>query len=254
MSQIEQPQGRNKHEYASVKEVERKYLMASEDDARRLEEKIKQLFPGTHLIGEYTEVSYFYPKLPKRDAQKPLRLALRFRYDGYKVLNEVDKIPDDALVTIRFRSRLSPVEKKYVLTIKASTDPLHDAERVEIETEDISEKLVDFFTENNIKPESVWRSNRRLYQVDNDTRIDVQNVTGYGWTAEIESSDLGKVQEVAGKLGILPLSPELLGEMYNKYKENWESYYNSEEGGHFTENDWTEIEDRARESAIRNSI
>jgi len=39
----------NIKERVPAMEVERKYLMASEDDAKRLEEKVKQLFPDTHL-------------------------------------------------------------------------------------------------------------------------------------------------------------------------------------------------------------
>lgn len=141
---MEQPSRTSNHEKSPSMEVEKKYLMASESDTKKLEEKIKQLFPDTRLIGEYAEVSYFYPKTLKRDAQKPLQLALRSRYDGYKVLNEIGKIPDDALVVMRFRSRVNSTDKKFVLTIKASADPLHDTERIEIETEDVSEKLVVF--------------------------------------------------------------------------------------------------------------
>ena len=236
-------------------EVERKYLMASEDDAKRLEEKVKQLFPDTHLLGEYVEVSYFYPKMLKGDAQKPLWLALRYRYDGAHILAELRKIPDDAFIVMRLRHRENSTEKKFVLTIKASANPLHDVERIEIETEDVSVKLVDFFRENHIEPESVWQSSRRLYQLDESTKIDVQNVTGYGWTAEIESPDLSQVDEIAGKLGLRPLSQTSLNAMYKQYGKDWQKYYAGEgDDRHFSEGDWKEIESTSGENRIINKL
>lgn len=246
----------NIHEKGPNIEVERKYLLASESDAMKLEERITKLFPEAHLIGKYSEQSYFYPKMTKKEAWKPLWLALRNRFDGYKMLNKIRQIPDDALVIMRFRSRKSPVEKKYVLTFKASEDPLHGIERIEEETEDVSEKLVEFLSENNIEPETVWNSDRHLYQINEKTKIDVQNVTGYGWTAEIESDDIQTVQEIATKLGGLqPPSQELLGVMYAQYKAHWREYCGTEgKIRHFSETDWEEIESASKEELVKNHI
>jgi len=247
----------NKTEHEPNVEVERKYLLASAEDASKLEQKIKQIFPDSHFVSGYSETSYYFPKITKDKARQLLTLVVRYRKDeGPDLLAKLEKIPEGMPITVRLRRRKNFNEgKSFILAFKASTNPLHDTERIEIESSDISENYLEGFAANGVEPESIWHSNRRVYGVGENTKIDVQNVTGYGYTAEIESNSIDQVNEVAGKLGIHPLSKVLLDAMYKKYVEHWEEYYNSQDNGrHFSEDDWKEIESTSKESLVKNRI
>lgn len=252
---MEQPSKTNRGERGPGLEVERKYLLASEGDARRLEEKIKQVFPEASLIGGYSETSYYFPKIDKNKTKKLISMIFSKQEEAADLLAKIEKIPDDLPVAVRFRRRKNLEDKSFILTIKAGSDPLHDIERIEIETSDISENFLEGFAANGIEPESIWHSNRREYKIDDNTKVDVQDVSGYGWTAEVESSDLNKVQEVSHRLGLEPLTPTILGKMYNRYKENWKDYYEGEgEARHFNSEDWAQIESASKEKATRNEV
>ena len=159
-------------------------------------------------------------------------------------------------ITVRLRRRKNFNEgKSFILTFKAGTNPLHDTERIEIESSDISENYLEGFAGNGVEPESIWHSNRRVYGVGENTKIDVQNVTGYGYTAEIESTDIAQVNEIASKLGLQPLDKGSLDAMYAQYGKHWRKYYDGEAGKrHFSEDDWKEIEAVSQKSLVKNRI
>ncbi len=223
---------------------------------RRLEEKIKELFPGTHLVVACSETSYYFPKVTKEKAKQLLGMVVRHRpEEGLDLLATLDKIPEGIPIIMRLRRRKNFEDKEFILSFKASANPLHDVERTEIETSDIDENCLEGFAGNGVSPESVWDSRRRVYEIDGKTFIDVEDVTGYGWKAEIESDSVEKVREVAGKLGLQPISPRLLDAMYNQYKKSWETYYAGEgENRHFREDDWREIESVSGAKVIKNRI
>jgi hypothetical protein len=237
-------------------EVERKYLLNSESDAGKLEERVKQ-FPGSHLVGAWSETSYYFPIITKEKAQQLLALVMRYRGDGgIDVLAKLDSVPEDTPIQMRLRERKNPISGgSFLLTFKASANPLHDVERIEIDTDDISQRYLEGFSANGVDPKSIWHSMRREYAIDEHTKIDVQNVTGYGWTAEVESNDLSRVDEIATALGIQPLSKVSLDAMYKQYGKEWQKYYTGEgEGRHFSPDDWKEIESVSGEGVTRNSI
>jgi len=253
---MEKPTKTNSHEGEPNMEVEQKYLIASEVDTKKLEAKITELFPDARLIGAWSETSYYLPRVTKEKARELLVLVLRSRKtESDNLLSELDRVPDGTPIQMRFRHRKNREDSSFLLTLKASDNPLHDIERIEIDTSDISDAYIEGFAANGIEPESIWHSIRREYAVDENTKIDVQNVTGYGWTAEIESSDINTVQAVAAQLGLKPLTHELLDEMYTQYKEHWREYYGAEgNAGHFSETDWSDIEDKAKQKRIENSF
>lgn len=247
----------NIHERAPKIEVERKYLLAREADAVRLEEKIAQLFTNSRLFGAWSETSYYFPQITKEKARQLLTLVMRSRpEEGTDLLEKFDKIPEGTPIQMRLRLRKNPnLNGEFVLTFKAGANPLHDIERIEIETSDISRNYIEGFAANGVEPSSIWHSNRRVYTVDENTKIDVQNVTGYGWTAEIESNNLGQINQIADKLGLQPLTKASLDAMYVQYGKNWQKYYTGEgQNRHFSESDWSEIKASSKESVIRNQI
>lgn len=236
-------------------EIEQKYLLASGQDLKALEAKIKRLFSGVRFVGGYSETSYYFAKINKEKARWLCNLVLSTREELPQTIAQIDRIPDGMPIALRLRKRKNREDKTFILTFKASEDPLHDVERIEIETNSISENFLEGFAANGLEPESIWHSVRREYQIDDNTKIDVQDVTGYGWTAEIESSDLNRVKEVADKLGLLPVGQSVLGEMYRRYTDRWMDYYSAEgDKRHFSDNDWAEIEAKTKESLTRNRI
>lgn len=246
----------SKKEQVPAIEIERKYLLALEDDLKNLEKKLRRVFPGVRFVEGFSEISYYFPRMDKVRAKVLLGIVMKYREEeGPALLERLNKIPESTPIAIRLRRRKNQDNKTFILSFKASANPLHDPERIEIETSDTSENYLEGFEANGIKPESIWHSNRRIYAMDDGTKIDVQDVTGYGYTAEIESSDLKKVESVAQKLGLEPVSSKLLDAMYKKYKNGWQQYYN-ETGNirHFTGDDWKEIESLSGETAIKNSI
>ncbi len=235
-------------------EIERKYLLASKEDADRLEAKIRLLFPDTRLITDCSETSYYYPRTTMQEAWRLCALVYHDRDDRDELLSRVEQIPRDTPVAIRFRKRESSEGSTFTLTVKASANPLHDAVRIEIETDSVSEAYKGAPLKRGDEPESIWHSLRRVYDVGDGTKVDVETVSGYGWKAEIEAGDLARVTEVAERLGLEPLSTELLDAMYQQYTDRWKDYYNGGEGRHFSDEDWRAIETKVGQSAVRNVI
>src|SRR3989344_3629572 len=246
----------NKGERSPNMEVEQKYLIASEVDAKKLEAKIAELFPDARLVGAWSETSYYLSRITKEKARELLVLVVRLRgSEDDDLLAQLDRVPEGTPIQMRFRHRKNREDSSFLFTLKAGANPLHDIERIEIETSDVSDAYIEGFAANGVEPESIWHSMRREYAVDENTKIDVQNVTGYGWTAEVESVDINTVQVVAAQLGLQPLTHELLDEMYTQYKEHWREYYGAEgNAGHFSETDWSDIEDKAKQKRIENSF
>lgn len=237
-------------------EVEQKYLLASEVDALKFEAKIKELFPSARLIGAWSETSYYLSRVTKDKAQELLELIIGSRGgEGENLLAQLDKIAEDTPIQLRFRHRKNREDSSFLFTLKAGANPLHDIERIEIETSDTSDAYIEGFAAQGVTPESIWHSMRREYLIGDTTKIDVQNVTGYGWTAEIESVDTATVQTVAAQLGLHPASHELLDAMYEQYKNHWQDYYNAQgDSSHFSETDWKEIEDIAKQKRVENKF
>ncbi len=236
-------------------EIEKKYLLDSEADAKKLEAKIKKLSPDVELVGAFYETGYYFPKLSKEEAKEIIDLVTQYSDEGPAVLAALDKVPDDDFVAIRLRKRKNREDKSFVLSFKASKNPLHDIKRVEFESEELSEKILDGFAAHGLNPESIWSSLKREYRVDENTKIYVQKVTGYGWTSEIESNTPEKVELMADKLGLNPLTGTVLDSMYEQYKDNWEDYYNGEgEGQYFSKKDWKSIEKNSKEKVARNKV
>jgi len=246
----------NKGERSPNMEVEQKYLIASEVDAKKLEAKIAELFPDARLVGAWSETSYYLSRITKEKARELLVLVVRLRgSEDDDLLAQLDRVPEGTPIQMRFRHRKNREDSSFLFTLKAGANPLHDIERIEIETSDVSDAYIEGFAANGVEPESIWHSMRREYAVDENTKIDVQNVTGYGWTAEVESVDINTVQVVAAQLGLQPLSHELLDEMYKQYKSRWREYYDAKgDTGYFSETDWSDIEDRAKQKRIENSF
>jgi len=251
-----------KTEHEPNVEIEQKYLLASESDAKKLEEKIKQLFPDFHIVGDYSETSYYYPKITKEKAKYLLGQVVGHGKESVDWQDRLDHIPETTPIIFRLRTRKSDNDEVTGLTFKAGQNPLHDIERIEVELEDINPMFRAIFSSNSgIDPESIWHSDRRIFSIDENTKVDIENVTGYGWQAEIESNDLSRVNEIAGKLSLQPLSREMLDAMYKQYVQNWQKYYTSkgyypDEGhdGYFSEEDWKEIESTSNEKVIKNQI
>ncbi|MEX0877915.1 MAG: hypothetical protein WDZ40_03595 [Candidatus Spechtbacterales bacterium] len=244
-------------------EIERKYLLASEEDLEKLEDKIVSLFPNTKMIGEYHEDSRFYESMNKEQA---LEFAEKLNFDYMagvdSLIKQLTHLPDDIRIQLRLRGRLDEnnIIQSIELTFKASENPLHDVERVEINVVvdgDYVYECSKALYKLGPKETSIWTSRRKLYKIDADTQIDIQNVTGYGYTAEIESNSVEKVEEIERQLGLNPVSSNLLNVMYKKYSENtnWLHYYRREgDERHFSEEDWQEIESEAKEKVVRNKL
>lgn len=259
---MEQPPKTNNHESTPLIEIEQKYLLASKDDAKRLEEKIKEIFPDAKFLGYHGEDSYYFPETTKDKTLKLVNKVVAYiKNGGLDLLAKIKNIPEDNPIQIRLRYRSNPFEESFTLTIKAGQNPLHDMERIEIDMGpfknygDLAHLFLGRFAEDDFKPLSRWFSNRRIYAIDDQTTIDVQDVTGYGWTAEIESNDPEKVRLIAEQLGLKPASKESLDVMYKQYGKNWKKYYNGRGvDRHFSEEDWKEIELAVKEGVIKNQV
>lgn len=236
-------------EYAPNREVEEKYLLASEVDAENLVNIIRVVYPESKPIAAYDEDSYFYPPMPKYQAKQLAAFIVRFRDDGQDFIKKFDDVPDEAPVAMRFRREHNRnTGTDWTLTFKASSDPMHDTDRWEVEMP-TSDRYMDGLAANGIKPESAWHSLRRVYEIDDQTKIDIEEVSGYGWKAEIEGASVEKVREVAGRLGLKALTPKVLKEMYALYLERY-----PDGQAKFDEGDWQEVEARAGEPAVRNVV
>jgi len=234
-------------------EIEQKYLLQSDQDIKNLAVKVKTVYPEAEYLGGYREESYFYPKISKEKARQLLSLVANM-HDVSTQLSMLESVPDDTPIAIRFRKRKNREYMGFKLTLKASANPLHDVERIEIETGDVSRRYMDGFAAHGMRPETEWFSDRRIFQIDDDTTVDMQDVTGYGYTAEVESSSLEKVQSIAHSLGLQPISSNLLDAMYSKYKEKWQKYTEGEHERHFSDEDWQDIERLSGERVVRNQV
>ncbi|MDX1536010.1 MAG: hypothetical protein R3346_04595 [Candidatus Spechtbacterales bacterium] len=240
-------------------EIERKYLLASPEDLEKLEEKILSLFSDAKIVGEYDERSYYFSPIKKEEALKFLNtLTFNWMYDVDRLENQLDGIPDNTPIQLRSRTRFDEDRQSFssTFTFKASEDPLHDEERIEIDA--IGENYGNprnkrGLSELGIKLTSAWHSKRKVYQIDSKTKIDLQHVTGYGYTAEIESSSAEKIEAIENQLGLISANPEALGVMYKKYSENWQEYYEGEERS-FNEEEWEEVEAEIGEQVVRNKL
>ncbi len=247
---------RNTHENAPGREIEQKYLLGSKSDAEKLEGRVKQLYPDSRLVGAWSETSYYFPLVAKEKARTLLSFVVEYRpEEASDLLAKIDQIDETMPVSIRLILRKNREDKSFILKFKASANPLHDAERIEIETSDINENYLEGFAANGVEPESIWHSVRREYVVDENTKIDVQDVSGYGWEAEVEANNLTRVNEVAAKFGLQPLSKTLLNAMYRQYRKNWHEYYAGQgDNRHFSNDDWREIEKTSQEKVARNYL
>ena len=193
-----------------------------------------------------------------------LSLVVGHGKEGLDWQFKLDSVPEETPIIFRIKTvKNKDGEEITSLTFKASQNPLHDTERIEIELENINPMFRAIFSTNgSVDPESIWHSNRRIFAIDENTKIDIENVTGYGWKVEIESSDLYKVNKTADNLGLRPLTKRALNAMYKQYVKNWQNYYISQGGyypntvkdGYFTDEDWKEIESISQESIVRNRV
>jgi hypothetical protein len=221
-------------------EIERKYLLGSEEEANRLIAKIRKIFPEASKVG-YSETSYFFPRMNKSKARELLLLVAKYKENVRELLSQVDSVPDDTPFVVRIRRRKTAFDTEIVLSLKAGQDPLHDTSRIEIELNGISESYLEGFEANGVEIESEWRGPRSVYHIGRDTKVDIERVTGYGWKAEVEAGNIDRINEVEQKLGLTPADPKLLDAMYRYYINNWRNYCTIDEDKYFTAADWVKI-------------
>ena len=232
--------GGNIEKKESHMEIEQKYLLTSKEDAERLMAKIVEMYPEGKKVA-YFETAYYFPKMNKVKALELLLLVIKDRAGKEQILSQMALVPESTPFIVRIRRRKTAFSTEITLTLKASSDPLHDTERVEIEVGEISDSHLEGFETRGVEVESKWRSHRFIYEIGDEAVIDVENVTGYGWKAEIEAGSIEKVNDIADKLGLTPVDPKLLDAMYKYYKDNWRKFCGDGDDKYFTEDDKLKI-------------
>jgi len=105
-----------------------------------------------------------------------------------------------------------------------------------------------------------WYAHRVEFETPEKTRIYIQDVSGYGYTLEIEDDSEEKVDKLAANLGLTPISENLLETMYGYYQSTFTQAGDLQEGApdwlprHFSDSDWVTIAAKAGEKPVFNQL
>jgi predicted adenylyl cyclase CyaB len=213
-------------------EVEIKSLLQSEENAQKLRAKLAE--QGIQLANKYNQLNYYF--LSNGDfatlEEKLLPLFDEVRKEKLKKILEEGK---------NHSIRTREMNGEVFFVVKASVDDttsengilrMEFEEKVEVSMEELDEILKGAGFEHQAK----WSRNREEYNKD-DFYITIDKNAGYGYVSEFEieterEDDLAnakqKILDFMQELGLVELSQERLGRMFEFYNENWRDYYGTD--------------------------
>lgn len=242
-----------KEKLAPHSEIEKKYLINGNGQTMtQLIKRMFELFPDAEMIDARHEDAYFLGDMTPAEMH-------RYRALG-RIAEELALDPQDESTVLSIRTKHQ--NRRYpghdrLVAIKSDLHGTARAEYPELMISSHEEEAI----HDTVPIETQWYAHRVELKTPEDTLVYIQELSGYGYTLEIEAASEKKVDSLAGKLNLVPMSKNLLNAMYSHYKDVF-----MHEGGltrddadwwlprHFTERDWATIAAKAGEEPVFNKL
>ena len=220
-------------------EVEIKSLMGSEEKAKALRKKMKEVDPTTKLISRNKQLNHYFTGGTMEALVK--KIVGHLSWEAQKKLADLVTRVTEISVRTRLAAQADNKDGSVYLVIKASVGDDTSANgvvRMEFE-EKVSltlEQLDRILLNAGFRYQAKWSREREEYMCKG-INVCLDKNAGYGWLAEFEkvisSADLldtarAEVIELMQACGTEELPQERLERMFAFYNAHWPEYYGTE--------------------------
>lgn len=212
-------------------EIEIKCLLGNQDNAKKLEQKMRELDPNLKEIGTHKQLNHYF----KGNGDfKKIADFIEDENDKLTFLEITKKAKDISL-------RTRKADENIILVLKASIDDTTSSNgTARREFEKIFkigiEELDKIIINAGFSYQAKWSRERTEY-VFNNVNVTIDKNAGYGYLAEFEIIETDptlaetrkkELRELIKKVGLEELNQERLARMFDYYNKNWEDYYGTE--------------------------
>jgi predicted adenylyl cyclase CyaB len=215
-------------------EVEIKSLLANQEDADALVQKMRVSDPQFQEQGRHRQLNHYF-----------VGGHLSALCENLKSHIEPGKLPKFRDMAVRARDysvRTRLADKDVILAIKASVDDTSSSNgtaRMEFEAKTphlTLEQLDELVTKAGFDYQAKWSRERMEFKY-RGLNVSIDKNAGYGFVAEFESqvddpaavrSAKETVRAVMNELGVVELPQDRLERMFAHYNKNWRDYYGTE--------------------------